>query len=88
MFGNIVADLTYLLVYSFLGDHKGAYWLLLVAPLIEGSLGGAARLICSSCIPTEAPLKVLVLPRQISTLMSRIAQIPPAGPAFSQSSWD
>lgn len=40
MFGNLVTDLTYMLVYSLLRDHKGAYWFLLIAPLLEGSLGG------------------------------------------------
>ena len=44
MFGNLVTDLTYLLVYSLLRDHRGAYWFLLIAPLLEGLLGGTPSL--------------------------------------------
>ena len=44
MFGNLVTDLTYTLVYSLLRNHKGAYWFLLIAPLFEGLLGGTLNL--------------------------------------------
>lgn len=54
MFGNLVTDLMYLLVYSLLRDRRGAYWFLLVAPLIEGSLGGTARLPGSSASPLRS----------------------------------
>ena len=51
MFGNLITDITYLLVYSFLRDHKGAYWFLLIAPVFEGSLGGMEIFLGSSCAP-------------------------------------
>ena len=44
MVGNLVTDLTYLLVYSLLRDRKGAYWFLLIAPVFEGTLGGVPGL--------------------------------------------
>ncbi|KAF9647561.1 MFS general substrate transporter [Thelephora ganbajun] len=40
LFGNLITDLTYLLVYSLLRGRNGAYWFLLIAPVFEGSLGG------------------------------------------------
>ena len=51
MFGNLITDLTYLLVYSFLRDRKGAYWFLLISPVFEGSLGGMESLLGNSCAP-------------------------------------
>ena len=51
MFGNLITDITYLLVYYFLRDHKGAYWFLLIAPVFEGSLGGMESLLDTSCPP-------------------------------------
>ena len=56
MFGNLVTDLTYTLVYSRLRDHRGAYWFLLAAPLLEGSLGGTERLPASSCPSADIPI--------------------------------
>ena len=44
LFGGLITDLTYLLVYSLLADHKGAYWFLLIGPFFEGILGGTATL--------------------------------------------
>lgn len=40
IFGNLITDFMYLFVYSFLREHKGAYWFLMIAPFFEGSLGG------------------------------------------------
>ena len=51
MFGNLITDLTYLLVYSFLRDRNGAYWFLLISPVFEGLLGGMENLLSSSCAP-------------------------------------
>lgn len=53
MVGNLVTDLTYLLVYFFLRDRKGAYWFLLIAPVFEGLLGGAAGLVLTSSLPLK-----------------------------------
>ena len=49
MFGNLITDIAYLLVYALLRDRKGAYWFLLIAPVFEGLLGGTIRLLGSSC---------------------------------------
>jgi len=51
MFGNLITDLTYLFVYSFLRNRSGAYWFLLISPVFEGSLGGMENLLSSSCAP-------------------------------------
>lgn len=56
MVGNLVTDLTYLLVYFFLRDRKGAYWFLLIAPVFEGSLGGAAGIMLTSSLPLKPTL--------------------------------
>jgi len=53
MFGNLITDLTYLLVYSLFRDRRGAYWFLLVAPVFEGSLGGMPNLLGTSCPSAE-----------------------------------
>lgn len=53
MFGNLITDVTYLLVYSLLRDHKGAYWFLLVAPIFEGALGGTSILSVLLMLPLK-----------------------------------
>ena len=54
LLGNLITDLTYLLVYSFLKDRRGAYWFLLIAPFFEGSLGGTERFFGGPCASTKS----------------------------------
>lgn len=88
LIGLLITDVNFILIYYFFDQLPGGYWLLLIGPLIEGTLGGMLSAIAATnayVADTTSPLTRYIM--SIYLVVSPLNYVYSPDPELIHSAW-